>query len=44
MDYLSELKKATGKNVTLEPEMSFDISNINYKLIKLDDASTNKHN
>jgi hypothetical protein len=42
MDYLSDIKKSLVKNVTLEAEISFDISNIVYKLIKLEDASVNK--
>jgi hypothetical protein len=44
MDYLSHIKKSVGRNVTLEAEITYDISNITYKLVKLEDASANKQN
>jgi hypothetical protein len=44
MDYLSHIKKSVGRNVTLEAEITYDISNITYKLVKLEDASVNKQN
>ena len=35
MDYLSEFKKAHSKNVTLDTELSFDIANILYKVVRI---------
>lgn len=42
MDYLSNMKRMVAKNVTLESEISFDINNITYKVIKVDDATSSK--